>query len=210
MHTPSLTGLAERAHLPTAEPITLSTHIQDVVQLLYFEDLTDVILVGWSYGGGVVDGVADLVPERLHAVVNLDGELGHEGHVLSDGWTEAAREYYRPTMEQARQTGWIPPPTQLASIVDPDLDRWVLQRERPQPVGTYTEPYPDHGSHRHAVPHTYLRCGTRDDDGEPAVTALRCNPAWRFRELHQINHLAIFYDPSVIADALLDIASEHD
>src|SRR6476620_12010327 len=88
---PVPTGLAERAHVRSAEPITFSTHVQDVVDLLYFDDLVDVIMVGWSYGGAVADGVADLVPERLREVVNLDGEILREGHPLLDGWTEEAR-----------------------------------------------------------------------------------------------------------------------
>ena len=108
--------------------------VQDVVDLLYFEDLVDVILVGWSYGGAVADGVADLVPERLRDVVNLDGEILREGHSLLDGWTEEAREHYGPTLETARRTGWMPAPTEFVSIRDPELTQWVLQRVRPHPL----------------------------------------------------------------------------
>ncbi len=206
VYTPTLSGLAERAHVDTAEPVTLSTHIEDLVQFLYFEDLTEVILVGWSYGGGVVDGVADRVPERLARVVNLDGEVAQEGHVLSDGWTEEAQAQYRTVLHEAKRSGWIIPPTVLTSIVDPVLNRWVLERARPQPVGTYTEPYPDQGSARHQVPHTYLRCGTREGE-EPVVTALRTDPRWSFQELPSVNHLGLIYAPDVIADALLDLAA---
>ena len=172
VRTLSLTGLAERAHVRSAEPITFSTHVQDVVDLLYFDDLVDVIMVGWSYGGAVADGVADLVPERLREVVNLDGEILREGHPLLDGWTEEAREHYGPTLKTARRTGWMPAPTEFVSIRDPELTQWVLQRVRPHPFGTYIEAYPDRGSRRHEVPHTYLRCGALDGE-EPPVTELR-------------------------------------
>ena len=113
VHTPTLTGLAERAHVRTAEPTTFSTHVQDVLQLLYFEELTDVILVGWSYGGAVIDGVADLVPERVAHVVNLDGEVVQEGKLLSDGWTEQERKQFQDGLEEASRTGWITAPTSL-------------------------------------------------------------------------------------------------
>ena len=202
VRTLSLTGLAERAHVPNADPITFSTHVQDVVDLLYFEDLVEVILVGWSYGGAVADGVADLVPGRLRDVVNLDGEILREGHSLLDGWTEEA---YGPTLETARKTGWMPAPTKLVSIRDPELTQWVLHRVRPHPVGTYTEAYSHRGSRRHEVPHTYLRCGTLDGE-EPLVTELRSQPNWRFRELPALNHLGLLLAPDLIADALMNLA----
>ena len=65
--TPTLTGHGDRAHL--ARPETdLDTHIEDVVNLLRYEDLTAVILVGWSYGGMPVAGVADRIPGRMRTV----------------------------------------------------------------------------------------------------------------------------------------------
>ncbi len=206
VYAPTLSGLGERAHVGTAEPVTLLTHIDDVVQLLYFEDLTEVILVGWSYGGGVVDGVADLVPQRLARVVNLDGEVAEEGHLLSEGWTAEAQAEYRGVLEEAKRTGWIAPPRALVSIGDPVLNRWVMERARPHPVGTYTVPYPDRGSARYQVPHTFLRCGTQEGE-EPVATALRADSRWSFRELPGVNHLGLLYAPGVIANALLDLAT---
>src|SRR4051794_14896450 len=66
--TPSLTGQGERAHLATPE-VNLSTHIQDVYNAIWYEDLTDIILVGHSYGGMVVSGVADRMPNRIKHLV---------------------------------------------------------------------------------------------------------------------------------------------
>src|SRR5688500_11127625 len=71
--TPTLTGLGERAHL-TSRDVNLDTHIRDIENLLLYEDLENVVLVGWSYGGMVVTGVLDRVPERLAHVVYLDAE----------------------------------------------------------------------------------------------------------------------------------------
>src|ERR671910_3846047 len=67
----TLTGLGERAHLASPE-VDLETHITDVVNLIEFEDLRDVVLLGHSYANLVVTGVADRVPERISRVVYLD------------------------------------------------------------------------------------------------------------------------------------------
>jgi len=68
VYTPSLTGLGERAHLLSPE-VTLDTHILDVANLIRYEELTSVILVGWSYGGMVVAAVADRCPGSLAHVI---------------------------------------------------------------------------------------------------------------------------------------------
>ncbi len=78
VYTPTLTGLGERAHLANPE-ISLATHIEDVVNVLEFEDLQRVILVGNSSGGMVITGVADRVPERLAQVVYLDAFVPEDG-----------------------------------------------------------------------------------------------------------------------------------
>ena len=81
--TPSLTGLGERAHLAT--PATnLDTHADDVAAVLHYEDLTDVVLVGHSYGGMVITGVADRIPERIGQLVYLDADVPREGESMMD------------------------------------------------------------------------------------------------------------------------------
>ena len=76
--TPTLTGVGERRHLATAD-VDLDTHITDIVNVLTYEDLYQVLLVGWSYGGLVVSGVLDQVPERLARVIYLDAEVPRDG-----------------------------------------------------------------------------------------------------------------------------------
>jgi len=83
VYAPTLTGLGERAHLMRAD-IDLDFHIGDVVSLLQFEDLRDVILVGHSYGGMVITGVADRIPERIKALAYLDAFIPRDGQSLFD------------------------------------------------------------------------------------------------------------------------------
>ena len=71
VYTPTLTGLGERRHLVN-EGIDLDTHIQDIVSMIEFEDLNDIILVGHSYAGFVISGVADKIPGRIRKIVYLD------------------------------------------------------------------------------------------------------------------------------------------
>ncbi|WP_461130591.1 alpha/beta fold hydrolase [Spirosoma aerophilum] len=83
VYRPSLTGQGERVHLASTE-VGLSTHIDDVVNTILFEDLHDVILVGHSYGGMVITGVADRVADRVRQVVYLDALVPNDGEsVLS-------------------------------------------------------------------------------------------------------------------------------
>jgi pimeloyl-ACP methyl ester carboxylesterase len=82
VHCPTLTGVGERSHLLAAS-INLDTHITDVVALLDFEDLSEVILVGHSYGGMVITGVADRALGRVGQLVYLDAAIPHDGEALS-------------------------------------------------------------------------------------------------------------------------------
>nr|WP_238589876.1 alpha/beta fold hydrolase [Pseudonocardia sp. AL041005-10] len=83
VHTPTLTGLSDRAHLLTPQ-VGLSTHVQDVVALLEAHDARDVVLVGHSYAGQVVTGVADRVPDRVARRVYLDAFVGDDGDAAID------------------------------------------------------------------------------------------------------------------------------
>jgi pimeloyl-ACP methyl ester carboxylesterase len=91
--TPTLTGVAERSHLLTPE-VTLETHILDVVNLVLWEELSDIVLCGHSYAGAVITGAADRIPDRISSLVYLDAFVLHDAEDLSqyvpgrvvDGW----------------------------------------------------------------------------------------------------------------------------
>ena len=78
VYTPTLTGLGERAHLATPD-VDLETHIQDVVAVIESEELRNVVLVGHSYGGMVISGVAARVPNRIGRLVYLDAFIAETG-----------------------------------------------------------------------------------------------------------------------------------
>jgi pimeloyl-ACP methyl ester carboxylesterase len=83
VYTPTLTGVGERVHLMTPA-VTLDTHIQDVLNLIRFEELSDIVLCGHSYGGMVITGVADKVPDKVRSLVYLDAFVPNDGEALMD------------------------------------------------------------------------------------------------------------------------------
>ncbi|HEX3790350.1 MAG TPA: alpha/beta fold hydrolase [Pseudonocardiaceae bacterium] len=162
VHPLSLTGMGERAHL--ARPDTgLDTHVTDVLNLIHYEDLHDVVLVGHSYAGAVViPSVADQVPDRISRLVFVDSGP------LPDGMSQAQ---FAPPDEQARNAelvrttgdGWqLPPPPwqQLAAEViglpDGTLDR-LAQLSTPQPWLTATTPV-RLGAAWEKLPRLYVLC----------------------------------------------------
>lgn len=143
VYRPSLTGQGERAHLASPE-IDLDTHIQDVVNVLLFEELRDVVLVGHSYGGMVVTGVADRVPERIRRVVYLDAMLPRDGESVGDiqGAGGVAR------LEQQAQNGFIVP-----GWVRPDQ---APPKDVPQSLKTFTQPISLNNPAAARIPGTYI------------------------------------------------------
>jgi pimeloyl-ACP methyl ester carboxylesterase len=204
--TPTLTGLGERAHLPLE--VDLETHVTDLSEHLWFEDLNEVILVGWSYGVVPCEGAADRVPERLRLLVNLDGFVVDEGRIVDD-----LSDLPPDLVAQAKRSGWLAPPSadDLAdTLADPALRSHVAERERPHPLATLATEFPSGGGNRWQVPHIYLACAqppfgeafSEKELNERA--AIRNDPRWDYREL-PLNHLGLLYAPEVVATSLLEL-----
>jgi len=137
--TPTLTGLADKSHLLTRET-DLDTHIMDIVNLLVWEDLSDVILCGHSYGGLVVADVANRVPDRVSALVYLDAFVPKDGETLHDALPIEVRTQH---IEGAKQfgDGWRVPPVPAEAFNVNEADRaWVDRQCTPQPLATLTQP----------------------------------------------------------------------
>jgi pimeloyl-ACP methyl ester carboxylesterase len=136
---PTLTGLAERSHLLTRET-NLSTHVADVVNLLHWEDLAEVVLCGHSYGGAVISGAGDRAPHRIASLVYLDAFVLQDRESLFDVLPEAARE---EQMEGVRTSGdgWRIPPVPAEVFNVNAADRaWVDSQCTPHPLAAFQEP----------------------------------------------------------------------
>jgi pimeloyl-ACP methyl ester carboxylesterase len=140
VYAPTLTGLSDRAHV-LSPSVGLTTHIQDVVALIEAHDLRDVVLVGHSYAGQVITGVADRVPDRIGVRVYLDAFVGDDGDAAIDLLPATVAEHYRESVA-GPGFGWLIPVrslTVLGVTEDSDL-AWLTPRLTPHPWLTYTEP----------------------------------------------------------------------
>jgi pimeloyl-ACP methyl ester carboxylesterase len=106
----TLTGLGERMHL-NGPDIDLETHIDDVVNVILFEDLHDVVLTGHSYGGMVITGVMDRVPERIRHVVFLDAAVPDDGMSLWDLFGGSGPRDPSRFADGFMQVPWVKPGT---------------------------------------------------------------------------------------------------
>jgi pimeloyl-ACP methyl ester carboxylesterase len=203
--TPCLTGLGERAHLAT--PATnLDTHVADVAAVLHYEDLHDVVLVGHSYGGMVITGVADRAPERIGQLVYLDAFVPRAGESMLDLVPADERARYEEAA-RARGDGWrVPPP--LPDPLPPGLppeEVWSVARMLPHPLATMTQPL--HLEHDPPpLPRTYLLCTEGKEAEPPSVARVRADPSWRLIEL-AATHTAHVAAPELLSRTLLDIAT---
>jgi pimeloyl-ACP methyl ester carboxylesterase len=214
--TPTLSGLGDRSHVATPA-IGLDTHITDVVNLLIYEDLAEVVLVGHSSSGAVVTGVADRVPERIGQMVYLDAFVPGHGESVLDLLAPERRQVLQRMVEREGE-GWrlprfAPPPwetivREMWGVTD-DVDvRSLLERLTPTPFRHFTDPVRRSSATADALPRTYIRCrrfpSARFD--QHAAIARR-SPLWSLRELDTSHHPAVT-SPDALASLLGDIAAQ--
>ena len=105
--TPTLTGVADRSHLASPQ-INLDTHIADVANLIRWEELSNVVLCGHSYGGCVISGAADRIADRIGALVYLDAFLLENGQSLHDTLPPEMRDAQLDAARQNQAVGRCP------------------------------------------------------------------------------------------------------
>jgi pimeloyl-ACP methyl ester carboxylesterase len=209
----TLTGLGERVHLAGPQ-VNLDTHIADVVNLLRYEELRDVVLVGHSYAGTVITGVADQAPERIARLVYVDTWPLPDGVAQSDLNPPAARH------AQARQVaiqgeGWrLPLPSweeldqgnELRGLGEAER-RLMRERAVDQPFGTVTQPVRLRNPAREALPRTAIWCSLTVEEVQamiasyPALCSALAEPGWQFIEL-PTGHWPMFSRPRELAELL--------
>jgi pimeloyl-ACP methyl ester carboxylesterase len=195
----TLTGLGERMHLASPE-INLSTHIEDVANVIRFEGLTNVVLVGHSYGGMVITGVADRMPDPIDRVVYVDAQLPHDGESLVD---------LNGTTPPSEDQWLVQPPAVPPGMAPGTLDNSKLT---PQPRATMVEKLrlakPIEG---HVFGRTFIKAtkAPRMTTGPGAglwraADRVRNHPAWDYREI-DTGHLVQVEKPVELAELLLSL-----
>lgn len=192
--TPTYTGLGERAHL-VHPMIDLETHIQDVLGVIEYEALSDFILIGHSYGGMVVTGVADRVPERVRHLVYLDAFVPGNGQSLNDLAGQA-----RDAVE-----GWLLPPNPPAPDTSAADLAWNVPRRRHQPARCFAQKL-WLANPKTRFPRSYIHCTKKvgPDVFKQFADRFRNAPDWRFQEM-DASHSPNVTEPALLATLLLAI-----
>ena len=181
LFTPSYTGQGERANL--AHPgINLDTHITDVLNVLHYEDLHDVILLGHSYGGMVATGVADRAADRIAQLVYLDAFVPRHGQSVLSLFPEEARQR---TLEAVRTQGdgWRVPANPMPPDTTPQDFAWATPKRVMQPARTFEQAIVLTGAAA-ALPTAYIYC-TRPGPGDvfrQFAERAKTEPGWKYFE----------------------------
>ena len=202
---PSLTGLGARHHMAGLR-IDLEHHVRDVLGVLEMEDLRDVVLIGHSYGGMVVTGVADRARDRIARLVYLDAFAPHDGQSAFD-LMPPERAARMEAMTAAQGDGWRLPPNPLPPDTEPQDVAFAAPRRFEQPAETFRQKLRLTGRPL-TVPNEYIYCTIsgpgdgfrrfRDDAGARG---------WRLHEI-EANHNPHVTAPQALCTLLSGIAAE--
>ena len=208
VYAPSLTGLADREHL-LSDAVDLNMHITDIVKLLQYEDLRDVILVGHSYGGMVITGVADRATDRIAKLVYLDAAFPENGQSLVDHAGEvilAAREKMRVVdgMELVLYPG--DDPMGFYGVTDPEQIAWMKPKLTPHPWKCFDQKLVlNNEAAMRAIPISFVFSAVQMDSLTDEIREqIREITGWRFWEI-DTGHDLMISEPEQTAEALLGV-----
>lgn len=215
VYAPTLTGLGERAHL-VHPGIDLGTHIDDIINVMSLEDLSDVILLGTSSAGMVITGVAERVPERLNSLVYLDAFVPDDGSRLLELIPPGRRQEMEALVE-TEGFGWLLPRFTGApwaqfvagpwQVTDEDDLAWTVSRLRPTPFGHFTGAVRRHNPAAERLPRAYLRCDRWPHAGFDHYAAMaEQSPSWRVRHLDS-SHVPYITHARELADVLHELVA---
>lgn len=199
VYRPTMTGLGERFHL-AREDVGLSTHVEDIVNVLEFENLENVVLVGHSYGGMVISGVANRVPHRIRQLVYMDAIVPEDGESVMDLAGDAI-----VTMAEAGAGG--APPWQLVPL-------WVKPGKLPpvdvpQSLLTFTEPIVLDNPDANSIPAAYILTveAGKDSDSFDFFADRARTRQWEVITMEG-GHNPQWFQPEALVEVLLGVVGE--
>lgn len=202
----TLSGTGERAH-QLSRDITLRTHVDDVAAVVEAEELQQAILVGHSYGGMVITGVADRLPERIARLVYLDAVVPLPG----ESWSSTHPEQTRQQRRQAiAASGSIPPADPALFGLEGEDAAWVARRQRPQPGGVYEDVLQFDAARVASLPRSFIDCTA------PALATIavmrervRRESGWQVAEI-PTGHDPMISAPAELLELLLGMAESQE
>ncbi|MCH2513108.1 MAG: alpha/beta hydrolase [Chloroflexi bacterium] len=212
---PTLTGMGERAHLnDRLDPaqITLDVHIQDIVQLMRYEGLEDVVLVGHAYAGMVITGVAEVCPERIAHMVYVNGVIPADGESMADQLIAVRGEEFAAWVRDQIENGdgFLPAPASAEEvgrrwgITDPEDLAWVGANVTPQPAAAMASPVRMGNPKAAEIPKNFVGGG---ESGFDSVSERARQAGWGIYPVDSGHDTMITHAPE-LADILLEIGSE--
>lgn len=212
-HAVTLTGVGERAHL-LSNDINLTTHINDVLGLIEAEELTNIVLVGHSYGGRVMTGVADALLNAdkvnlqhlvyLDAVVPKSGESWSSTHSVEviAARIQAAKDFSKMHGEYFGIEAFPPPDASVFGLTGDDA-AWVNRRQTPQPLGVYLDGQSFDESRLAMLPRTFINCNN------PALATIevsrkrvRADKSWNWVEMNCGHDAMVSHAPELTKNLL--------
>lgn len=205
---PSLTGVGDRAHL-FSKDISLKTHVEDILSLVDAEELSGFVLVGHSYGGFIISGVADALRERVSHYVYLDASVPPD---MSPGasftWAgcnppEAREARLKTIREEGKGVALPAPPPSAFAVTEPSDVAWLQRRLRPMPVGTYLGPFTFKRAGSNGLKRTYI-ASTKPPYVllDSTRNRIKGDPTWTFRTL-EAGHDSMVTAPDELASLLM-------
>jgi pimeloyl-ACP methyl ester carboxylesterase len=199
---PTLTGQGERTHLISAD-VNATLHIADIVNLIHYERLANIVLVGHSYGGSVISGVAEIVPDKIAALVFLDAFVPDDGQSVVDLVQPAVKEIILAAAARGETT--VPVRDAAAFNVNEKDRAWVDSLAGPQPIGTMTEKLKLTGARDRIANKTYIRASGYPNVAFEAAHARAKAAGWRTYEV-PCGHNVMIDMPERLAEILNEVA----
>jgi pimeloyl-ACP methyl ester carboxylesterase len=200
---PTMTGLGERVHLRSPQ-VSLRTHITDIVNVIEFEELSDVVLVGHSYAGTVVTAVCDALKPRIAHVVIIDGAVPKDGEATFPGITMAELDKRYGGLKD----GYLIPTLNIAGLGFPDPNsepaQWLKRRLTEHLAQVWAEPVSLPNGGTDGVPRTYVQCAdpkNMSPAGQAKIESVRNDPTWTYIEKLGPHNL-MMSDPAWTADLI--------
>jgi pimeloyl-ACP methyl ester carboxylesterase len=201
---PTLTGVGERSHL-LSKDINLDTHINDIVNVIKWEDLRDVCLVAHSYGGWPGTGVVEQALDRISSVVWIDAFMPKDGQRGIDFVSEASRQALLNAVEKG-EAGRAPPKAESFLVNEKDR-AWVDSKMTAQPNGVALQPIKVTGAIEKVAKKTYIRAVKFAQPAfDKTFAQCKADKSWQTHEATASGHAVMIDAPDWLADILLRVS----
>ena len=202
--TPTMTGLGACSHL-ISKDVNLTTHITDIKNFIKWENLSNIVLVGHSYAGIIISGVAEQLHDKISSIVFLDAFLPDNG----DSLAEKASPAFKDVIAQAINRGDVSlkqPPAAAFGVAEADRP-WVDGKCTPQPLATYTEKAVYTGGRDKVAKKTYIRAVKYPQPAfDNALAQCKADKTWRTFEAPGSGHDVMVDAPDWLTETLLQVS----